>query len=84
MALSIKNNDADRLARELAETTGETLTEAICNALRERLEREKGIRNPDRIRDEISRIQKRVARLPKLDERSDEQILGYDKQGLLS
>jgi antitoxin VapB len=40
MALSIKDPDADRLARALAERTGETLTEAVINALRERLERE--------------------------------------------
>jgi len=40
MALSIKDPDADKLARALAERTGETLTEAVINALRERLERE--------------------------------------------
>jgi antitoxin VapB len=40
MALSIKDPDADRLARAVAQCTGETLTEAVINALRERLERE--------------------------------------------
>lgn len=40
MALSIKNSEVDRLARELAELTGENLTEAISKALKERLERE--------------------------------------------
>ena len=40
MALSIKSDEADRLARELAAETGETLTEAVETALRERLERE--------------------------------------------
>jgi len=84
MALSIKNSEADRLARELAETTGETLTDAICNALRERLERERGRNNPDRMRDEINRIQDRIARLPKPDKRTDEEILGYDEKGLLN
>jgi antitoxin VapB len=42
MALSIKNPEADRLARELAAATGETLTEAVLNALRERLTRQRG------------------------------------------
>ena len=42
MALSIKDQEADRLARELAARTGETLTEAIVVALRERLARETG------------------------------------------
>ena len=40
MPLSIKNPDADRLARALAQRTGETLTEAVIKALRERLDRE--------------------------------------------
>jgi antitoxin VapB len=39
MALSIKTEEADRLARELARLTGETLTEAITAAMRERLDR---------------------------------------------
>lgn len=39
MGLNIKAEEAQRLARELAEKTGETLTAAITQALRERLER---------------------------------------------
>ena len=39
MALSIKTNEADRLARDLARLTGETLTQAVTQALRERLSR---------------------------------------------
>lgn len=39
MALSIKTEDADRLARQLAALTGETMTEAVTRALEERLER---------------------------------------------
>lgn len=39
MALSIKTEEADRLARELSRLTGETMTEAVTVALRERLER---------------------------------------------
>lgn len=42
MALSIKTAEADRLARELAGLTGETMTEAVTQALRERLDRERG------------------------------------------
>lgn len=44
MALSIKNEETCRLARELAELTGETMTGAITVALRERLEREKRVK----------------------------------------
>ncbi|MCC7267340.1 MAG: type II toxin-antitoxin system VapB family antitoxin [Caulobacteraceae bacterium] len=41
MALSIKTAEADRLARELSRVTGETMTEAVTVALRERLARER-------------------------------------------
>ena len=54
MALSIKTDEADRLARSLARLTGETMTQAVTNALRERLERERARRQtsddlPDRL-----------------------------------
>ena len=39
--LNIKDAEATRLVRELAELTGETQTEAVRKALRERLQREK-------------------------------------------
>ena len=47
MALSIKSDEADQLARELAAETGETLTEAVVIALRERLDREHASRRQE-------------------------------------
>ena len=48
MALSIKTEEADRLARDLARLTGETHTEAVTVALRERCARERAkIRTPE-------------------------------------
>jgi antitoxin VapB len=47
MALSIKTEEADRLARDLARLTGESMTEAVTKALRERLERERTARAGD-------------------------------------
>lgn len=44
MALSLKNPETERLAKELAETTGESLTLAVTVALKERLEREEKAR----------------------------------------
>ena len=44
MALSIKGSEADQLARALAKLTGENLTQAVTNALRERLVRERARR----------------------------------------
>ncbi len=81
MALSIKDPETDRLARALAAATGESLTEAIRMALRERLERETRL-SRGRVGAEIRRVQERLARLPVLDARSAEQILDYDDHGL--
>ena len=41
MSLNIKNEETHRLARELAQLTGETMTGAITVAIRDRLERER-------------------------------------------
>jgi antitoxin VapB len=82
MALSIKHDEADRLARALARATGETLTDAVVTALRERLDR---VRQPARAKQRLERvraIQRRVAALPARDRRSADEILGYDQHGL--
>lgn len=82
MALSIKNPEADRLARELAEVTGESLTETVIRALRERLRRVRGRVTPRRLREELREIRERCSNLPVLDAREPDEILGYDDRGL--
>ena len=82
MAFSIKHDEADRLARTLAKATGETLTEAVVIALRERLQRVRRPHRAKRALAEIRAIQRRVARLPKFDSRSADDIIGYDEHGL--
>lgn len=84
MALSIKHPEADRLARELAACTGETLTEAVVVALRERLTRARGRTQAPTLREELAAIRRRCAALPVVDNRSAEDILGYDERGLPS
>jgi antitoxin VapB len=82
MALSLKDPEADRLAREVAARTGETLTTAVIVALRERLSRLRGRSRRRRLRDELREIGERCAQLPTVDERSVEEILGFDERGL--
>lgn len=82
MALSIKDAEADRLARALAAATGETLTEAITKALRERLERIGRRRAGQTLADELNEIALRCAALPDLDTRTPDEIIGYDEHGL--
>lgn len=82
MALNIKDLEADRLARDLAATTGESLTTAVTVALRERLERLRGAAAATSLTDELNAIAQRCAALPVLDDRSEDEILGYDAHGL--
>jgi antitoxin VapB len=82
MALNIKNPEADRLVREIAATTHTSYTEVVLTALREKLAREVGRRSSIRLREEVARIQERMAQLPTLDPRKPDEILGYDDDGV--
>jgi antitoxin VapB len=81
MALSIKSEEADRLARELVAETGETLTEAVETALRERLDREHA-KHAASMRTRLARLAADAAALPVVDDRTAEEIIGYDDTGL--
>ncbi|MGE3475799.1 MAG: type II toxin-antitoxin system VapB family antitoxin [Rhodospirillaceae bacterium] len=83
MALSIKDLETERLARDLAQRTGETITDATKKALEERLQRV-GIapRKQRLLLEDLVAIRERCARLPVLDDRSPQDVLGYDENGL--
>ncbi len=84
MALSIRDPETDRLARELAAVTGETMTQAIRKALAERLERQRRGRAVDLARRRAAAMAtlERIWAVPALDERSADEIIGYDEHGL--
>ena len=83
MALNIKSRDADRLARELAALTGESITEAVTKAIEGRLDAERQRREQSReqLRQRLLEIAERTSRLPVLDPRSADEILGYNEFG---
>ena len=83
MALSFKDPETDSLARQVAALTGESLTEAVRTSLRERL-RHETLKRGKRPWDDaaIDEIIARVRALPVLDDRTDDEILGYDENGL--
>lgn len=54
--LNIKNAETYRLVKELAERTGESMTEAVTVAVRERLERIAPTRSEEEIEAEVQRI----------------------------
>ena len=82
MGLNIKNDKAYRLATQLAQLTGETLTKAVTITLKERLEREKKQRNRAGVAKALLQVARRCNARPILDNRSPEALLGYDEHGL--
>lgn len=83
MDLHITSIVAIAVAQELAATTGDPIEVAVEKALRERLRIVRGTPpTPELRRQAIERIQREVARLPILDDRSPDEILGYGEDGL--
>jgi len=83
MALSLKDKETDRLAREVAALTGETLTDAVRTALAERLQRERLRREqPGRLAAQLAALGHECAALPDFDTRSPDEIVGYDETGM--
>lgn len=81
MALSIKSDEADALARELSAVTGESLTAAVTEALRERLERERRSRGGRDVAAVIAAAQERMRDISTGDAASSADFL-YDDRGL--
>jgi antitoxin VapB len=82
MPLSIKNETTERLARQVADETGESITEAIQRSLEERWQRLKARRRTRVLAGQIEDVLRRVDALPTLDSRPPDEILGYDENGL--
>ena len=82
MAINIRNPETERLAEALAKLMGETKTEAVTIALRDRLARIRRERSQRRLADELDKIAQHCSSLPVLDARSPQEILAYDENGL--
>jgi antitoxin VapB len=81
MAMSIRNKKAENLARQLSRATGVTMTEAIIQALEDKLQRLEKAPAANADVAAILEISKRCAALPTLDTRTDDEILGYGPDG---
>jgi antitoxin VapB len=82
MPISIKNEQTELLARQLAELTGESLTEAIRAAVAEKYERLRRARSGHSLADDLNEIALRAARRPAVSTLTDDEILGYDERGI--
>ena len=84
MPLNIKNDRAHALARELAELTDTSITDAVIIALQDAVERRKTrkLRNRNALFSELQDIAEFTTALPLRDERSADEIIGYDDRGI--
>jgi antitoxin VapB len=81
MPLSVKSPEAERLARAVAEATGESLTEAITRSLEERLRRIESAKAFGEYERGVERIQRSIRERTVLDARSADEIIGYGPDG---
>jgi antitoxin VapB len=82
--MDIQDPATERLAKEIADLTGEPVADVVRTALRARLDQLRG-GGPQRGRlsaREILAIGNRCSTLPDRDRRSAEEIVGYDDRGL--
>ncbi len=82
MALNIKDPETDRLARELAERMGTSITEALKAALKDRLART--MPRLDTVYADLIAIGERGRARPVIDDRTEDEIVGYDESGIPS
>jgi antitoxin VapB len=82
MALSIKDPETERLARTLAKLTGENITTATRRAIEERLRRVGGRGRRAALLEDMAEIRRRWSAMRVLDDRTPEEIVGYDEHGL--
>ena len=81
MALNIKDPETDLYARRLAALTGRSITEAVKLAVKEQVAREER-RQGKASWEEIQALIERAASRPVLDDRTEDEILGYDEHGI--
>lgn len=77
--LNIKDAEAHALAQELATLEHKSLTQAVKDALREKLARERDQRRG--LAERLMAIGEECAKLPVLDPRTPDEIIGYDEFG---
>ena len=82
MGLNIKNEETHRLARKLAQVTGESMTAAVSEAIRERLERVRGNSKKDQVERILEIGRDCAAHLKEPFKSVDHGDLLYDEKGL--
>jgi len=82
MAILIKDQEADQMIRTLAERTGENITDAVKQAVRERLQRVPLTKNEIATRSrKLDELIAKSDAMPSIDDRSPDEIVGYNELG---
>ena len=81
MSLNVKSVEADELVQALSDLTGESKTQAVIGALRERLDREQRKRDQKLLSAELLAIGRRCAGYGRRDSTEHGTFL-YDESGL--
>lgn len=86
MGLSIKNDQVEWMVREIATTRGVSMTEALRQVLAEEMARAAAAREAEieaRVA-AVMAIAREVAAMPDISDMTDDEILGYDADGIPS
>ena len=82
MGVSIKSAEAERKLRRVSRLLGKSMTATVIELADGKLKELDAKKDRERIHRAVDRIVRRVRALPVLDERTDDEILGYNKDGL--
>jgi antitoxin VapB len=84
MALSIRHDETEELVRTYAQQKGITMTAAINAAMKHVIANDRSLREVEVARRMAAMMdsQREFAKLPIIDDRTPEEILGYDEYGL--
>ncbi len=81
--LNIKDEETHALAAELARLRGQSMTQAVKEALKDKLAQTRlEQQNKERLVKRVMEIAHRIASRPVLDPRSPDEIIGYDEFGI--
>jgi antitoxin VapB len=82
MGVSIKSAEAERKLRRVSRLLGKSMTATVIELADGKLKELDTKKDRERIHRAVDRIVRRVKTLPVLDDRTDDEILGYNKDGL--
>jgi antitoxin VapB len=82
MGVSIKSAEAERKLRRVYRLLGKSMTATVIELADGKLREIDAKKDRERIHRAVDRIVRRVKALPVLDDRTDDEILGYNKDGL--